>query len=238
MKLEAKKVLVVGGTTGMGFAIAKAAIEEGAEVVIASRSKDKVNSAVKKLGEKAVGIAADATNEEDIAKMWNLAGQIDHLVIASASIRSVGFLGSNINDAQYSMDSKFWGPYRIIQNAKIANDGSIILISGLAGRKPSASSAVLSAINSAVEAFGRALALELKPIRVNTICPGTINTEFWETVPINIKDKMFEDARTKLPVGRVGEAIDIANAAIALMTNSFITGIILDVDGGGLLAGQ
>lgn len=237
MEIGGKKILIVGGTTGMGYAIAKASIQLGAQVIVASRSIDKVNKAATTLGENACGIKVDATNIEDISKMWAEIGEIDHLVIAAANIKAIGFLGSNIEDAQSSMDSKFWGAYRIIQNAKIAQNGSILLISGVASRKPGPQAAILSAINSALEAFGKALALELKPIRVNVICPGLIDTEFWDDVPENIKEFMFNKAKTDTPVGRVGQPEEIAQAAMALITNQFITGVVLDVDGGAMLTG-
>ena len=87
------------------------------------------------------------------------------------------------------------------------------------------------------EAFGKALALELKPIRVNVICPGLIDTEFWDDVPKNIKDYMFNKAKTDTPVGRVGQPEEIAQAAMSLICNQFITGVVLDVDGGAMLTG-
>ncbi len=239
MELSNKTVLVVGGTSGMGYAVAQQALAAGARVMVASRSAEKVANAVAKLGGNASGIVVDATDAVSIAQMWQRIGQVDHLVdhlvICAASIKAAGFRGTSIEDAMASMDSKFWGPFRLIQNAKIAQDGSILLFSGLASRRPSPVTGTLSPINAAVEAFGQALALELAPIRVNVICPGLVDTEYWDNVPAAIRDQIFTSTISKLPVGRIGTATDIGRAALGMLTNEYITGAVLLVDGGGTL---
>ena len=235
MSLQDKIVLVVGGTSGMGFAVAEQARAAGAKVIVASRSADKVAHAVARLGAGASGVPVDATDAASIAHMWDQVGQVDHLVICAASIKAAGFRGASIEDAMASMDSKFWGPFRLIQQAKIAQDGSILLFSGLASRRPSPVTGTLSAINAAVEAFGQALALELAPVRVNVICPGLVDTEYWDNVPAAIKEQIFTSTVAKLPTRRMGAAADIGLAAMGMLSNPYITGAVLLVDGGGAL---
>ncbi len=235
MELNNKIVLVVGGTSGMGYAVAQQALAAGARVVVASRSADKVAKAAETLGAGASGEQVDVMDGDSVARLWERLGQVDHLVICAASIKAAGFRGASIEDAQASMDSKLWGPFRLIQKARIAPDGSILLFSGLASRRPSAVTGTLSAINAAVEAFGQALALELKPVRVNVICPGLVDTEYWDSVPPAVKESIFAATVARLPVGRVGTAGDIGKAAMTMLTNDYITGAVLLVDGGGAL---
>ena len=142
-----------------------------------------------------------------------------------------------LSDAKASMDSKFFGPYLAVKEAQINQHGSIILFSGILSRRPDKGSPILAAINAAVETLGKALAVELAPVRVNVISPGlTRNTGTFQGTPKEALEAMFSGAAQSLPVKRVGLPADIASVTIELMSNSFITGTVIDVDGGGLLS--
>jgi NAD(P)-dependent dehydrogenase (short-subunit alcohol dehydrogenase family) len=135
------------------------------------------------------------------------------------------------------MDSKFFGPYLAVKEAPISPQGSIILFSGILSRRPDKGSPILAAINAAVETLGRALAVELAPVRVNVISPGmTRDTGAYLGMPDQARADMFSAVAQSLPVKRVGRPADIASVAVELMSNSFITGSVIDVDGGGLLS--
>jgi NAD(P)-dependent dehydrogenase (short-subunit alcohol dehydrogenase family) len=235
VQLAGKTVLIAGGTSGMGFAVAEQAQASGARVIVASRSPDRVTRAARALGADAVGEIVDVTDDASIERLWSRVGSVDHLVISAADIRGVALTSASPADAHASMESKFWGPCRLIRRATISPEGSVVLFSGLASRRPGPATGILSAINGAVEALGQALALELRPVRVNVICPGLIDTEFWDHTPPGLKETMFADAINRLPVRRVGRPEEIGSAVMALLTNGFINGTVLVVDGGASL---
>ncbi len=135
------------------------------------------------------------------------------------------------------MEAKFWGAYRVARSADVIDRGSITFVSGILSRRPRAGAAALSAVNAALEALGRALAIELAPVRVNTVAPGLIEgTEAYADLDASARAAMFTNAASKLPAGRVGRPQDIAAAILTVMTNPYVTGAVIDVDGGALLA--
>lgn len=232
--LEGKHVCVIGGTAGMGRAIASASARAGARVTIAGRSPDKTTAVAAELGVQ--GVAIDITVEDSVRSFFEAAGGIDHLVITASSVRRGAMRDLPLEDAEFTFRSKFFGPYLCAKHAQIAREGSITFFSGIFSRRPDLNDVVLSAVNAAVEAMGRALALELAPIRVNTISPGLVrDTAAFDAMPPGAREAMFQSVGAQLPARRVGLPDDIANAAMFLMTTPFVTGITLDVDGGGLL---
>jgi NAD(P)-dependent dehydrogenase (short-subunit alcohol dehydrogenase family) len=134
------------------------------------------------------------------------------------------------------MDSKFWGAYRIARAVKINDGGSLTLVSGFLSVRPSKSSVLQGAINAALEALARGLALELSPVRVNTVSPGMIATPLWSKLSDEARQSMFENAAARLPASRVGQPEDIANAVIYLASTPYATGSTVLVDGGGAIA--
>src|ERR1700731_4353436 len=142
----------------------------------------------------------------------------------------------SLADAAAAMESEFWGGYRVARAARINDGGSLTLISGFLSERPSATAVLQGAINAALEALARGLALELAPVRVNAVSPGLIETSLWDSLPDERGKAMFESEATRLPVRRVGRPTDIANAALFLMTTPFATGSTVRVDGGGVIA--
>jgi NAD(P)-dependent dehydrogenase (short-subunit alcohol dehydrogenase family) len=134
------------------------------------------------------------------------------------------------------MASKFWGQYAAIKAAKVAPTGSIVLFSGAASRKVNAGVPALSAINAAIEALGKALAVELAPIRVNVVSPGIIDTDLWAGIPKEARAATLARFTEKNPVARPGTAEEVAAIVLAMLANTFMTGAVIDVDGGALLA--
>jgi NAD(P)-dependent dehydrogenase (short-subunit alcohol dehydrogenase family) len=237
MNLKERKILVIGGSSGMGLAIATAAVQAGANVLIASRSENKLKEAAEKIGFGVKWYRVDFTEETSVENLFSEIGPIDHLVIPGSQIRTGPLKELSIADAKTSMDSKFFGPYLAVKAARINPNGSIILFSGILSRRPDKGSPILAAINSAVETLGKALAVELAPIRVNVISPGmTRDTGAYLGMPDKAREDMFSGVAQSLLVKRVGLPSDIASVAIELMSNSFITGTVIDVDGGGLLS--
>ena len=134
------------------------------------------------------------------------------------------------------MDSKFWGAYQLAKAAKFAGNGSLTFVSGYLSQRPSPTSGLQSAINAALEALARALALELAPIRVNTVSPGLLRTELWDNLSEQRREDMYSKASRRLPVGVTGQPKDVAEAILFVTGNRYTTGSTLFVDGGGRIA--
>ena len=235
MELKHKKVVVIGGSSGIGLAIAKAAAAARAEVVISSRSPRKLEEALKSISQNVMVYPMDLTQEDSVSNFFQREGALDHLVISGSSVKMAGFHEMAIADAMTSMDSKFWRAYRAIKAANINSGGSVTLFSGTLSRKPSTGTTIISAINAAIEGLGRALAVALAPIRVNVICPGLVDTPIFADLPEGDREAMFQNAAENLPVGRIGQPEDIAAMTMQLMSNPYVTGTMIDIDGGSLV---
>jgi len=237
MSLEAQSVVIIGGSSGMGLAIAKEAVDAGADVTIAGRSQAKLDQARQAIAGDVATCTVDLSDEQSVKRLFSQIGSLDHLVVTGSSVKTGPLRELPLADARASMDNKFWGQYLAARYAQIRPKGSITLFSGILSRRPSAGLAGLAAINAAVEALGRALAVELAPIRVNVVSPGLTDTPAYAGMPDDARRGMFAGAAKRLLVGRIGRPEDIASLVLELMCNSFMTGVVVDVDGGGLLAG-
>jgi NAD(P)-dependent dehydrogenase (short-subunit alcohol dehydrogenase family) len=171
-RLQKQTVVVIGGSSGMGLAIADACSRSGARVVIASRSREKLEAAAQRIGGEVHWQVVDTTQESSVADLFERLGAVDHLVIPGSSVKIGPLYELPLEDGLFTMQSKFWGPYLCAKHARINPGGSIILFSGILSRRPGRNDAVLASVNAAVEAMGRALAKDLAPVRVNVISPG------------------------------------------------------------------
>lgn len=235
MGIENESVVIIGGSSGMGLAIAKEAADAGAAVIIAGRSQGKLDEASHVIAGDVATYIVDLSDEGSVMELFQSIGSFDHLVITGSSVKTGQLRELSLADARASMDSKFWGAYMATRYARIRPKGSITLFSGILSRRPSPGLASLAAINAAVEALGRALALELAPIRVNVVSPGLTDTPAYGTMPDDARQEMFAAVAKRLPAGRVGKPEDIASLTLELMRNSFLTGLVVDVDGGAML---
>jgi len=233
MKLAGKKVVVVGGSSGIGLSTAERAKAEGADVVIASRSAEKLKAASDKLGVKA--IATDVSSDDSVANLFKQCGSVDHVVVTAAQLRTGPFKTVSTDDVRATMEGKFWGAWRCARAAEIREGGSLTLVSGFLSIRPRPASAIVSCANGALESLTRSLALELAPIRVNCVSPGLIDTPIRAAMPEAARKDMLAKAAAALPVKRVGLGEDIAMQILAFMLNGFATGSIVYLDGGGLV---
>ncbi len=234
-KLNTARFLVVGGSSGIGLATAEAAVEAGASVTIASRSKTKLDTALARLGDCARAVLLDTADDSAVEHFFATEEAWDHVVVSAAQTPSGPVRTLPLADAKSAMESKFWGSYRVARAAKISERGSLTFVSGFLSVRPSATAVLQGAINAALEALARGLALELAPIRVNAVSPGLIATTLWSEMADDKREAMFADAAQRLPARRVGEAEDIANAVLFLAKTSFATGSTVRVDGGGAI---
>lgn len=228
-------VLVVGGSSGIGLATAKAFVAAGARVTIASRSSDKLAEALKELGSEATSQVLDTGDAQAVERFladrtWN------HVVVSAAKTPSGPVRQLSLEDAHKAMESKFWGAYRIARAARIVDGGSLTIVSGFLSVRPSATSVLQGAINAALESLVRGMALEFSPVRVNAVSPGMIRTPLWSGMDAEKREAMFAAVAEKLPAKRAGEPEDIANAILYAAATPFTTGSTITVDGGGSIA--
>ena len=234
--LKGSRVLVLGGSSGIGLATARAAATGGAQVTIASRSGDNVNAAIATIGGGAHGAPLDTTNDAALEAFFAKQPEWDHIVVSVAAGRSAGLHDLSLQDAYGNMNAKFWSAYKTARLARISPEGSLTLVSGFLSQRPNKDALLQGCINAALESLGRGLALALSPVRVNTVSPGLIDTPIRAAMPADRKKAMLDHAAATLPAKRVGQAEDIADAILMLMTNPFTTGSTLFVDGGGMIS--
>ena len=233
--LQGKKVVIVGGSSGIGLAGARAAAGHGAHVVIVGRSEKKLQAALEQITGNIEGHALDFTVEENIRQFFGKLGNLDHLVVtAGGNVSPSSFVEAEPSLARSVLEGKFWVQYNTAKHgAKYVNrGGSIILFSGLYSRKPSKGFVALAANNGAIESLGRALAIEFAPIRVNVISPGLVETPIYHMIPEEQRISMFASVAKNLPVGRIGMPEDIAETMLYLMQNGYTTGSVIYVEGG------
>lgn len=232
--LAGKKVVVVGGSSGIGLSTAELARKEGAEVIIASRNAERLKDAADRIG--ATAIPTDVTNDDSVVNLFRAAGPVDHVVVTAAQLRSGPFKTVSMEDVRATMEGKFWGAWRCARAAEIRQGGSLTLVSGFLSIRPRPNSAIVGAANGALESLTRSLALELAPVRVNCVSPGIIDTPIRAAMPEAARKDMLAKIAAGLPAGRVGLAEDIARQIHAFMLNGFATGSIVYIDGGGVIA--
>jgi len=233
-KLQNKHVVIVGGSSGIGLAIAENALQNHAVVTIASRSNEKLSNAKSQLLDRANTYSLDYRDENQLINFFNQIGHFDHLIISAAEVNLGTITEMPISKAKEVFNSKFWGSYQTIKHAlsMINKNGSIILFSGRLSQRPTNNgSSLLSAVNSAIEGLGRALALELSPIRVNVIAPGFTQTKMNQE-PCEAVNQQYATICEQFIIKRPAEPNEIALAAIYLMENTYATGSTLFVDGG------
>ena len=233
MQLAGKKVVVVGGSSGIGLSTAELAKREGADVIIASRSAAKLDPVAERLN--AIAIPTDVTDDKSVANLFKSCGPVDHVVVTAAQLKSGPFKTVPLDDVRSTMEGKFWGAWRVARAAEFRSGGSLTLVSGFLSIRPRPNSAIVSAANAAIESLSRALALELAPLRVNCVSPGIIDTPIRAAMPEEARKEMLAKTAASLPVGRVGLGEDVAHQIVACMTNGFMTGSTIYLDGGALV---
>jgi NAD(P)-dependent dehydrogenase (short-subunit alcohol dehydrogenase family) len=238
MTLKDKRIVVLGGSSGIGLATAQAAAREGAQVVIASSRKARIDEAVATLPTGAEGHALDLADADAIGALFSRLGAFDHLVFTAGETLQLGSLAStDIETARRFFGLRYWGAFLAAKYGcgSVREGGSIVFTSGIAAKRPLAGWALGASICSAMEGLTRALAVELAPIRVNIVSPGVVKTPLWASMIEADRQALYRQTAEGLPVGHVGEAAEIAEAYLYLMRQSYGTGQVVIVDGGAVL---
>lgn len=234
MSLKGKRVVVLGGTSGIGLATAKAFLDESAQVIIASRSASKLSNAKVNLGGNVDGYEIDFRSEEKLADFFKKVGKFDHLVVTAGEGAMGHFSELPVATVRESFDSKFWGQYISVRAALpyLNNESSITLTSGVYGIRPPQGASTLAAINSAIDGLVRGLSVDLAPIRVNVVSPGIVDTPIYAGMPEDQRQGLFKGIAQQLPVRRIAQPEDIAETYVYLAKNGFTTGTSVLIDGG------
>lgn len=236
--LKGKKVVILGGSSGLGLATAKAAAAEGANVIVVSSNAARVQNAVAELPGNGFAMQADLSDEESIKRLFEEIGTLDHLVFtAGESLLLSKIADTEVATARAFFNLRYWGAFMAVKYAapRIDAGGSVVLTGGIVSARPNAGWSIGASICAAMDGFTRAMAVELAPVRVNLVSPGVIRTNLWSSMAEAERDAFYDQIAGALPVGQVGEASQVAQTYIYLMKQPFATGQILVTDGGAVL---
>ena len=238
MDIHGQRVLVIGGSSGIGLAVARAARDEGANIVIASSNADKLSEASEVLGG-AECVQFDVNNDNSVREYFSSAETFDHLVFTAGDAVSAGrgaLENLDIDAAEAVFQVRFWGAARVAKygSKTLSDGGSITLTTGMAAHRPKKGSAIPTALAGAIEFLTHGLAVELAPLRVNSVSLGGMHTGAWDAAPPEVREaELARIERFLLP--RIGEPEEAAQAFLYLMKGTYTTGQIVYVEGGSLL---
>jgi NAD(P)-dependent dehydrogenase (short-subunit alcohol dehydrogenase family) len=236
--LSGKRIVVLGGSSGIGLAVAQQAVAQGATAIIASSNADRVKQAVATLDGKPEGHALDLSNERDIQNFFQKIGDFDHLVFTAGDTLQLNELvATDLGKARHAFELRYWAVLAAVKHASkhIRKGGSIVLTTGIAGERPHKGWTLAASVCGAIVSLTRALAVELAPIRVNAVSPGVVRTNLWQNMQEQDREAMYENVGNQLLVGRVGEACEIAHAYLFLMQEGYSAGQTVVLDGGAVL---
>jgi len=236
--LANKKVILLGGSAGIGLATAKAATAEGAQVIIVSSNTNRLNAALKELPDDSIGYTADLRDEHQVKDLFARLGSFDHLVFtAGEELKLVILNNMTIEEARNFFNLRYWGALTAVKYAapNINEGGSIVLTGGVAANRPLAGWSLGASICAAMEGLTRALAIELAPVRVNLVSPGVVQTDLWGSMPDSEREAFYEHMAATLPIRHTATAAEIADSYLYLMKQTYSTGQVIVVDGGAVL---
>lgn len=235
--LFGQRVLVFGGSSGIGEATASQAASAGAQVTIASRQPARLEAARLRLPAGVQTEVVDLASDDQVAAFFERSPPWHHVVVAGSSTQVGPVRQLPLPQAEAAMRNKFWGAYHVARSARIESGGSLTLVSGVYSQRPVVGAVLQGAINAALEALMRGLALELaaQRVRVNAVSPSTTATPLWDRLGTEGRERKFAEMAARLPVGQVAQPDDIAQAIWLVATNPFMTGSTVLIDGGDAL---
>ena len=237
-------IVVIGGSSGIGLAVARRSLDDGATVVIAGRSQQRLDAAradLARTGPPAGRLSAhpvDIGDSAQVTRLFERVGTLSHLVVTAADLPYGPVVSLSEDSMVRAVRSKILGPLFAAQQAapRITKPGSITFTSGIAASRPAPGGALAATVNGALESMVLALALELAPIRVNAVSPGWVDTPVWDRLATpDVKNARMADLAARLPARRLGRPEDIANAVAFLIADTFVTGTVLHAEGAQVL---
>src|SRR3954451_19576212 len=207
----AERIVILGGTSGIGLATAERAAADGATVIVASSSPDRIDAARERLPASAEGYTVNVRHEEEIRDLFNRSGSFDHLAFTAGETLQIGPIAdTELDGGRRALDVRVWGAYAAAKHAlaHLRPGGSIVLSTGIAGGRLERNWTVAASICGPLDALTRALAVELAPVRVNAVSPGVVRSNLWREMSEEDRSAMYDSLSQALPVGRVGEVSD------------------------------
>ncbi len=229
--------MIIGGGSGMGFALARVLVAQGEDVTIVGRSVDRLDAARAELEQAGNGRVrtrrADIGREDDVAELFAGDQQMDHVAVTAADATGVYGPTARVSTdiARSVLNTKLLGAWLVGKHAVGKVTGSLTFTSGINAYRPNGSNTIMAAANGALASLVSGLAIEMAPVRVNAISPGWVDTPIWNQLGMD-KQAAFAELAQRLPARRIGTPDDIAQAFLAVMRNQFITATVLHVDGG------
>lgn len=226
--------MVIGGSSGIGRAVVRMAVDAGADVVVGARSEERLAAVAEEVGGTVTTGVVDVTDEGGVRSFFEKVGALDHLVVCPGDIALGSVYEVDLDAVRQVLDTKIVGHLLSVRHAgrRIAPAGSVVLLAGAAGFRAAPGMCGTAVGNAAIGALGRSLAAELAPVRVNVLVAGIIDTPLWSFLPPDVRGGLLRETALASPVGRMGEPDDIAVSVLHLLTNTFITGSVMHVDGG------
>lgn len=233
-ELNGRNIVIMGGTSGIGLAAAQQLASRGASVVVTGRNPERAER-VRQANPALQVELVDTSSVETLQTFYKGIGQFDSLVLCVSGAKGAGTFNSlDIAEVREGFDAKFFAHFLAAQAALpfIAKDGSLTFITAISARAANPGTAGLAAINGAIEAMVKPLARELRPLRVNAISPGVVETPWWDRLPPEVRETLLRQSAAASLVGRNGSAEELGSAIAFVVTNGFMSGTVLEVDGG------
>ena len=234
MTLQGANIVIIGGSSGIGFETARLALQQGANVAIAGRSQEKLEKAKSHLTGNVRTVVANVADEISVRQIFERLDRVDHVFISAGGLSVGRILDTDPSEFRQGLEERIFGALYVVRAVapKMPQQGSITLVSGVRAERPIPGTTMTTVGVAAVEALTRSLALELAPIRVNTVSPGWTDTPLVSNVLGDSYDATIRSVVENIPVKRIGKPEEIAEAVIMLMNNGFINGEVLHIDGG------
>jgi NAD(P)-dependent dehydrogenase (short-subunit alcohol dehydrogenase family) len=238
--LKGKNVVIIGGSSGMGMATAKSFALKGAQVSITGRSAEKLAQAQQTIGLPVTTAAFDGADEDAVQKFLSGVGTIDYLILVAGGGGIVGsFADLDLKEFRAAFERKFWVQVAAAKYGAglMRENGSITFVTGIFGLKPLRGMSGVAAVNGALNAMIGPIAIELAPVRVNAVSPGTVDTPYWGRMKPEAREKLYAERARNHLVGRIGQPEEAADFIFAVATNTFLTGVVIPLDGGFAMGG-